>query len=267
MDKAQIAAALDEVGTLLELQGENAFKCNAYHSAARTLDQLETSLDDAIQSGSLSELRGIGDRLKEHILELHRTGHLAQLDDLRKKTPPGLLQMLRIQGMGPKKVKALYDQLHVDDLDKLKAACEADQVAHLKGFGAKTQQKILEGLQFLGQVGQRVRIDEALPLAQSLLAGLREAPGVIRMELGGSLRRRKETIADIDILISSDDAGPIMDHFVSLPGVQQVIGKGETKSSVTYSGGRGIAHECRPPRRKRRPVPVRPALLHRLEGP
>ena len=192
MEKEQVAAALDEVGTLLELQGENSFKCNAYHAAARTLDQLETSLADAIKTGQLGELRGIGDRLKDHILELHRTGHLAQLDDLRKKTPPGLLQILRIQGLGPEEGQGpLRPARSVDDLEKLKAACDADEVAHLKGFGAKTQQKILEGLDFLGKVGQRVRIDQALPLAQSLLAGLREAPGVIRIELCGSLRRRK----------------------------------------------------------------------------
>jgi DNA polymerase (family 10) len=239
MEKDQVAAALDEVGTLLELQGENAFKCNAYHNAARAIEQLETNLADAIESGHLKQMRGIGERLQDHIVELHRTGTLKQLEDLRKKTPPGLLQMLRVQGMGPKKVKALYDQLGIDDLDKLKAACEAGQVAGLKGFGEKTQQNILERLQFLTTVGQRVRIDQALPLAQALLEGLRSAPGVIRMELGGSLRRRKETIADIDILISSDDPGPIMDRFVSLPGVVQVIGKGDTKSTVIVGDGRG----------------------------
>src|SRR5207253_4912883 len=164
-------------------------------------EQLETNLADAIQSGQLAQMRGIGERLRGHVLELHSTGKLTQLDDLRKKTPPGLLQMLHIQGLGPKKVKALYDQLGIDDLDKLKAGGDAGQVAGLRGFGEKTQQNILEGLQFLGTTGQRVRIDQALPLAQALLEGLRSAPGVIRMELGGSLRRRKETIADIDILI------------------------------------------------------------------
>jgi DNA polymerase (family 10) len=239
MEKEQVAAALDEVGTLLELQGENAFKCNAYHTAARILEQLETNLADAIQSGQLAEMRGIGDRLRQHIVELHQTGHLAQLDELRKKTPPGLLEMLRIQGLGPKKVKALYDQLGIDDMDKLRAACEAGQVAGLRGFGEKTQQNILEAIQFLGQTGQRVRIDQALPLAEALLEGLRSAPGVIRIELGGSLRRRKETIADIDLLVSADDPGPIMDRFVSLPGVVQVIGRGDTKSTVIVGDDRG----------------------------
>jgi DNA polymerase (family 10) len=240
MEKEQVAAVLDEVGTLLELHGENAFKCNAYHAAARIVEQLETNLTEAINSGQLAQMRGIGERMYDHILELQRTGKLSHLEALRQKTPPGLFQMMRIQGLGPKKVKAMYDQLGIDDLDKLRAACEAGEVAKLRGFGEKTQQKILEGLQFLGQVGERVRIDQALPMAEALLKGLRSAPGIIRMELCGSLRRRKETIADIDILISSDHPGPIMDRFVQLPGVAQVIGKGETKSSVTVSGGRDV---------------------------
>ena len=118
--------------------------------------------------------------------------------------------MLRIQGLGPKKVKALYDQLKIDDLDKLKAACEDGRVAKLKGFGAKTQDKILEGIAFLSLMGERVRIDQALPLAMGLLEGLRSLPQVKRIELCGSLRRRKETIKDIDILVSSDDPAPVM---------------------------------------------------------
>ena len=145
--------------------------------------------------------------------------------------------MLRVGGLGPKKVKALYDQLGIDDLDKLKAACEAGHVAELKGFGDKTQEKILEGIAFLEQTGDRVRIDQAVAVALGLLDGLRDAPGVHRIELCGSLRRRKETIKDIDILISADDAGPIMERFVRLPGVAQVIGRGDTKSSVTVAAG------------------------------
>jgi DNA polymerase (family 10) len=244
MEKDQVAAALDEYGTLLELQGENAFKCNAYHKAARTLEQLETNLADAVRSGQLGQLPGIGERLQEHILELHRTGRLDQLDELRRKTPPGLLKMMRIQGLGPKKIKAMYDELGVDDLDKLRVACEAGQVADLKGFGEKTQQNILKQLQFLGQAGQRVRIDQAQPLARALLEGLGSAPGIVRMELCGSLRRRKETIADIDILVSADNASPIMDRFVSLPGVSQVIGRGDTKSSVTVADDRGVTMQA-----------------------
>ena len=241
MDKDRVAAALDEMGTLLELQGENPFRCNAYHNAARVIEQLETNLADVVAQGKLGDIRGIGDTLQEKITTLVTTGSLPFLDNLRAKTPPGLLVMLRIQGLGPKKVKALYDQLKIDDLDKLRTACEAGQVAKLKGFGAKTQQKILEGIQFLSDMGERKRIDQALPLALALLDGLRDAPGVIRMELCGSLRRRKETINDIDILISAADAAPIMERFIQLPQVMQVTNHGDTKSSIIASDGDGSA--------------------------
>jgi len=149
MDKDQVAAALDEIGTLLEIQGENSFRCNAYHNGARSIAQYEGDLAECVRSGKLSSIPGIGDTLREKITALVTTGALPFLDDLRAKTPAGLLQMLRIQGLGPKKVKALYDTLRIDTIEKLKAACEDDKVAHLKGFGAKTQTKILEGIEFL----------------------------------------------------------------------------------------------------------------------
>jgi DNA polymerase (family 10) len=235
MDKSEVAGVLDEIGTLLELQGENAFRCNAYHNAARAIQQLETDLGEVVAAGKLTEIAGIGDTLRDKITTLVTTGHLPFYDNLRQKTPPGLLSMLRLPGIGPKKVKAMYDQLGLDTLDKLKAACEAGEVAKLKGFGAKTQQKILDGLAFLDQVVDRVRLDQALPLAQTLLEALRALPGVQRLELCGSLRRRRETIKDIDLLVSAADAGPIMDAFVHLPQVIQVTGHGDTKSSVVLA--------------------------------
>jgi DNA polymerase (family 10) len=232
MDKEQVAAILDEIGTLLEIQGENTFRTNAYHNGARAIEQLEIPIEQAVSDGTLSSVRGIGDTLREKITTLVMTGRLPFYDDLKKKIPPGVFEMLRIQGMGPKKVKALYDQLGIDTLDKLKAACEAGEVAKLRGFGAKTQQKILEGIEFVSQTGQRVRLDQALPLAERVAEELRDCAGIIRMELCGSLRRRRETIKDIDLLISSDEPGPIMEHFVGLPEVVQVTGHGDTKSSV-----------------------------------
>src|SRR5262249_17121645 len=154
---------------------------------------------------------------------LVKTGQLPFHDDLKAKTPLGLLEMLRLPGMGPKKVRALHQQLGIDDLDKLRQPCLQGSVAGLKGFGAKTQEKILDGLDFLSKMGQRARLDEALELATGLLEGLRNGRGFQRIELCGSLRRRKETIQDIDILVSADDPGPIMDRFVALPGVIQVV--------------------------------------------
>jgi DNA polymerase (family 10) len=239
MDKHQVASILDEIGTLLELQGENPFRCNAYHSGARALENLSGSLQELVEQGKLGEVPGIGETLREKITTLIKTGSLPFYDQLRVKTPPGLLEMLRLPGMGPKKVKALYEQLGLDSIDKLKAACEAGEVARLKGFGAKTQDKLLEGIAFLGQVGNRVRLDQALAVADMVLGGLRDLPGIQRLEVCGSLRRRKETCADIDILVSSDEPGPIMDAFVKLPCVMQVVAHGETKSSVVVADGAG----------------------------
>ena len=242
MSKDDVAAALDEIGTLLELKGENPFRANAYHSAARTILQMAGDLKQIVAEGKLGEVRGIGEALQEKIATLVTTGRLPYLEELRASIPAGMVQMLRLPGVGPKKVKALHDNLQINSIEELKAACERGAVAKLKGFGAKTQAKILEGIAFLGQVGHRVRIDLADPIGQALLDRVRAMPGVIRAELCGSLRRRRETIGDIDILASAKDAAPIMEAFVKLPEVIQVVGQGPTKSSVvaglTLHGGK-----------------------------
>jgi DNA polymerase (family X) len=235
MNKDQVAAVLEEIAVLLELQGENPFRCNAYVKGARAIAQLEKSLEEVVAAGELAQIPGIGSTLSEKISTLVKTDHLPFYEDLKKKTPAGLLILLRLPSIGPKKVKALYDQLGIDDLEKLKAACEKGDVAALKGFGAKTQEKILEGIAFVGQATERVRIDEAMALAEALTGALKKCPGIIRMEVCGSLRRRRETCRDIDILISSAKPAPIMDAFVNLPAVQRIVGHGETKSSVTVS--------------------------------
>ena len=155
MDKAEVAAILEEIALLLELQGENPFRANAYAKAGRTLAQLETNLDDVVKAGTLDQVPGIGSTLRDKVTTLVTTGKLAFYDDLKAKTPPGWLQMLRLPGMGPKKIKLLSDTLGIDTLEKLKEACEKVTIATLKGFGAKTQKNILEGLTFLDQTGNR----------------------------------------------------------------------------------------------------------------
>lgn len=232
MSKDEVAAAFEEIAALLEITGENAFKSNAYRTAARSVEQFEGDLKTAIADGSLSKVRGIGSSLLEKITTLVETGKLPYLEELRTKVPEGLLQVLRIPGLGPKKAKALFETLGVKDIESLKAACESDEVAKLKGFGAKTQAKILEGIAFRDTVGQRVRIDEALPLGLQLLEQVKGFPGVIRAEVCGSLRRRKETTGDIDICAASANPGPVLDAFVKLPEVMQVVGHGDTKASI-----------------------------------
>lgn len=234
MTREDVAAALEEVGVLLELQGESTFRTLAYKNAARALLSLSEDLRTVIDEGRLGDVQGIGDSMREKIETLVHTGELPQLTSLRAKVPPGVIQMLRLPGMGPKKVKALHEELKINTLDELKAACAADKIAHLKGFGAKTQQKILDGLRFLGEVGQRVRIDQAQPIGKVLLERLLAMPGVIRAELCGSLRRRRDTAKDIDLVASAKDSKPVMDAFVKQPEVMQVIGHGDTKSSIVF---------------------------------
>lgn len=232
MTKDDVAAALDEIGTLLQLKGENDFKVKAYTNGARTISQIDGDIRTLVAGGALASVRGIGDTLREKITTLVTTGRLPFLEDLRASVPPGLVEMLRLPGVGPKKVKALHDELGIDTIPKLKAACEADQVAALKGFGEKTQKKILDGIAFLDTVGKRVRIDQVEVLAVPIVVRLKAVPGVKRVEVCGSLRRRRETAKDIDLLVSSDDPEPVMQAFVTMPEVLQVTGHGPTKSSV-----------------------------------
>lgn len=237
LDKMRIAAILDEIGTFLELKGENPFRCQAYHNAARAISQLEGDLGQWVEQKRLTEIPGIGKDLAQKIETLYKTGRLEQYEELRRELPAGLLELLRIPGLGPKKAKALYDQLGIDSLNKLRQACQEGKVAQLRGFGEKTQQKILEGLAFLDKTGKRVLLAEAEYLAERICAELRKLKEIIRMEVCGSLRRRKETVGDLDILVSSNEPEAVMEKFVSLPEVMTVLARGETKSSVILENG------------------------------
>lgn len=237
MDKDQVAAVLSEIGTLLELKGENPFKTRAYHGAARTLEGLTESLDKLVQEEQLHTLKGIGTALQEKIGILVRTGELPYHTELKASIPPGLIEMLDIQGMGPKKVKKLHDELGIDTIEKLKAACEAGKIADLEGFGDKSQAKILEGIQFRLQFASRHRLMDALEAADPILESLRQHPDVSRCSVAGSLRRWKEVIGDIDFVVSSRNPAGVLDHFVAWPGILRVLARGDTKASVQLASG------------------------------
>lgn len=236
MDAIEIAGALNEIATLLEFKGENVFKINAHRRAARALETLTESLDQLIVSDSLDKVEGIGKGLKGKIETLHKTGRLEELEKLRGEFPPGLLDLLKLPGLGPKKVKALYEDLGIDSLAALKEACESGQIAKLKGFGAKTQENILEGIAFVREGEGRVHRPVALEAAQDLVKLLSGVEGIERVEIAGSLRRCRDTVKDIDIVATlaqgNTDAGTIMDAFVGYPRVVHVVGRGDTKSSV-----------------------------------
>ncbi len=232
MTKDEVAAALEEIGTLLQFQGENDFRVRAYTAGARALASLEGDFKARVATQRFDDIRGIGEALQAKIITLATTGSLPYLEELRAAVPPGLVEMLRLPGIGPKKIKVLHDELKIDSIAQLQAACEAGTVAELKGFGEKTQGKILDGIRLLETFGQRVRFDQALPLGLALVEQIRALPGVERIELCGSLRRRRETVKDIDMVVTSADPQSIMDAFVTLPQVVQITGHGPTKSSI-----------------------------------
>lgn len=232
IDKATIAKLLDDCGTLLALKGENDFRCRAYHNAARAIEQYEGDFVGKVQRDELGHIKGIGDTLTTKIKEMVETGRLAFHEELLAEIPAGLLEMQRIAGLGPKKIAILHQTLKISSVAELKTACEAGTIAGLKGFGEKTQAKILEGIAFLGQVGNRHLISEAEAIGLKLLERVRAVPGVQRSELCGSLRRRKETVADLDVLVSAKNAEKVMEVFTTAPDVVQILGRGPTKSSV-----------------------------------
>lgn len=237
METARIAQVLDEMGTLLEINGENPFRCRAYHQAAQLLQSLPSDLSEMITDGSLKEQPGIGETLYSKIVQLATTGHLKAYEDLRRSTGPGLVALLRIPGLGPKKIKLLHDELKIESLADLRHAGEAGLIANLKGFGAKTQAKILEGIAFVESAGDRILLSHARELVKPVLESIKACEGVIRAEVCGSLRRRAETIGDLDVLISADNPAPVLDAFVKLPQVATVLAHGPTKASVRLLGG------------------------------
>ena len=248
MDTSRVARILAEMGTLLEIRGENPFRCRAYHNAAQVLKTLPSDLAPMIDDGSLGEVPGIGETMLAKIAKLVSTGHLPEYETLRCETPPGLVALLRVPGLGPKKIKTLHEQLKIESLADLRAAGEAHQIANVSGFGTKTEAKILEGIAFIENTGDRILQSTAWRLVIPIFEAVKAQPGVIRAEVCGSLRRRANTIGDLDILFSSPDPVPIINAFVNQPEVAQILAHGPTKASVRLAEGvqcdlRGVSDE------------------------
>ena len=237
MDKDQVAEILAEIGVLLELRGENPFKTRAYANAARTLEGLAEPLEKLVADGRLGAIKGIGEALQEKIGLLVTTGRLPYYEELKASIPAGLIAMLDVPGLGPKKVKALHERLGIDSAEKLEAACQAGQIASLDGFGEKTQAKILDGIAHRRQYASRHLLGDALAVAEPILDNLRAHPDVVRCSTAGSLRRWRETIGDIDFVVSSAQPAAVIDFFARQPGVRSVSARGETKASVILEGG------------------------------
>lgn len=250
MDKHQIVSLFEEIATLLALKEKSSvFEVRAYENAARALGSLDGDIATLVRENKLKGTPGLGPGTIKRIEEAVATDHIAFYDELRANTPPVKLEMLRIAGVGPKKINVIYEQLHVNSIAELEQACKDDKVAHIPGFGKKTQDKILQGIELLTQHAGRFLYPVAEEEAEQLRAALATLPGVVRLQVAGSLRRRRETVKDIDMVLSvADDASDevragIMDFFTQQPSVQAVTGKGTTKSSVVL--GSGIAMDLR----------------------
>ncbi len=237
MKKEEIAAILDEIHVLLELQGENPFKVRAYQTAARALESLDKDLESIIEEKSLESIKGIGKALAEKIETLYHTGQLKYYDDLKASIEIGLIEMLEIPGLGPKKIKAIHDRLGITSIRELEIACNHGKIALLEGFGEKTQEKILSGIKNKELYRKRHLWWDANEIIQPIIEGLKKLPQVKKVEAAGSLRRKLETVGDLDLLAAGEQPKPIMDWFIGRKEVIEILAHGETKSSVRLQGG------------------------------
>jgi len=237
MTREILAETLEEIALLLELKGENPFKIRAYRTGAETVMQFPGDIVAKARENDLKGIKGIGDALQQKLHELASTGSLKFHENLRAEFPPGLFELFHIQGLGPKKIKALYDALGVDSVERLRIVCESGEVASLAGFGKKTAEKLLEAIAFRESNADRFRLGDVVAPVEEILASLKEHPDCLRAEVAGSYRRAKETVHDVDFLVATGAPESVIEHFVSHDRVDRVIAKGGTKASVYLANG------------------------------
>jgi DNA polymerase (family 10) len=238
VENVEIARILEDIADLLELQDANPFRTRAYRNAARTVEAHAAPLRKLVaDEADLTELQGIGKDIAGYIRELVQTGRLSLLDDLGKAVPRSLVELTRIPGLGAKRVRVLWQELGIETLRELERAAKADEIKDLKGFGAKTQQKTLDGIAALRRRGTRFKLSEADQHVEPLVEHLRGERTALTIELAGSYRRRQETVGDIDLLVIAKDPGPVVRRFISYPGVRKVELAGDTKASVILASG------------------------------
>jgi len=233
-----IAAVFDEIADLLEIQGENPFRIRAYRNASRIVGDLGRELHEMVGQGdALTEIPGIGTDLAAKIKEIVETGNTTFLTKLRDQVPRGIPELLRLQGLGPKRVKALWKELKVESMADLKKVAGEGKIRGLAGFGPKMEENILKALETKSTEGGRFRRAAVTPYAEALVKYLSGTAGVTRIEIAGSYRRAKETIGDLDILAEVDVSSDVMDRFVGYDEVEQVLAHGDTKASVKLRSG------------------------------
>jgi DNA polymerase (family 10) len=250
MKNGEVARVFQDIADLLELKGENAFKIRAYQKAARAIEHHPRELQIMIDEGDdLQSIPGVGDAIAEKATELITTGELGYYENLKAEFPQGLTNLLAIPGIGPKTANKLSGELGVNSTDELEQAISEGRVAELFRLGEKTAANILHQIQALRRKDQRIPIGEALPVVEEILSALRSIPGVRNLTPAGSLRRFRETVGDIDLMGTADNPKEVVDAFVGLPHVGQVLAHGPTKATVIISGGlqvdlRMVEHDC-----------------------
>jgi len=240
VDVREVARVLDEIASLLELKGENPFKVRAYENAARALDGLTQDLGELIEAGTLTGVRGIGDSIALRITELWKTGGMKFHEELVAAVPPGYAEMVRVPGLGAKRVRILGEKLEITSLAELKAAAEKGRIRALKGFGEQSEKKILEGIALVEKGAGRYLAGQIRPEAEALLEKLRELPAVEAAEVGGSLRRWLETVKDVDLLVATRKPEKVQKAFLELNPTATLIGSGDTKTSIRLRTGLAV---------------------------
>ncbi len=261
LDKFAIARALREIGALLELEGENPFKIRAYENGARALEGLDQDLGTLVAARRLTDVAGIGEALAKKIADLHLTGTTELLDRLRARHPPGTLELLQVPELGPKKAAALQAALGIAGLADLERACRDGRVRGVRGFGERTEQKILEGIRRMREraAERRFLLTDALEAGAALLAHLRASPAAERVEIAGSARRFKETVADLDLVAASRDPAALSARLLAFPPVAETLARGDTKTTVRLATGLQVDLRIVPPEDFA-------TLLHHLTG-
>jgi DNA polymerase (family 10) len=235
---ATVAAIFEQIADLLDIQGANPFRIRAYRNAARTIGGLGSDIKAMLEKGEdLRDLPGIGDDLAAKIREIVETGKSALLERLRKQVPPAVTELLRLPGLGPKRVRALYEDLEVQSLEQLLRAGRDGRIRKLPGFGEKTQSRIIEAAQAQLSRARRFKLAVAAQYAEPLIAHLRAAPGVGQVVIAGSFRRMRETVGDLDILVTAQASRKVMERFVRYEEVREVLSQGDTRGSVVLRSG------------------------------
>ena len=237
MNNRQLSDTFTLVADLLEIKGEIIYKTLAYRKAAENLMGLGREASEYWKEGKLEDIPGVGKAISEKIDELLSTGKLGFLEKLKKEVPPSLAEWIKVPSLGPKKIGLIYKTLGITTLAELEAAAKAGKLRDLPGMGAKSETAILEGLASLSRRSDRIPLGKAYPLAQEIIAQLKKVKGVVDAQPGGSLRRMRPTIGDLDIAVATKDSKPVMEAFVGLPRVLRVLGRGETKASVEFTDG------------------------------